>query len=93
MHSSIQFYADSFETLHSFMLIPLKLYRCLGHGLKMCILFRYNPQIFYHFFNKMNLVIFVAKVNRCKLSCVIGCFMIIAHIFKYKHKVAGKYIL
>ena len=25
--------------------IPLKLYRCLGHGLKMCILFGYNPQI------------------------------------------------
>ena len=34
----------------SFMLIALKLYRCLGHGLKMCILFEYNP----HFFRKKN---------------------------------------
>ena len=30
---------------YSFALIPLKLYRCSGHGLKMCILFGYNPQI------------------------------------------------
>ena len=29
---------------HSFMLIPLKLYKCLGHGRKMCISFGYNPQ-------------------------------------------------
>ena len=46
-------YADSFETLQVFrpwsedvgmlcMQIPLKLYRCLCHGLKMCILFGYN---------------------------------------------------
>ena len=27
------------------MLIALKLYRCLGHGLKMCILFGHNPEI------------------------------------------------
>ena len=46
----------------NFMLIPLKLYRCLGHGLKMCILFGYNPQIIH----KMKLVIFpvLAKGNR-----------------------------
>ena len=32
------------------MTIPLKLYRCLRHGLKMCISFGYNPQIiFCHF--------------------------------------------
>ena len=30
---------------YSIMSIPLKLYRCLGHGLKMSILFGYNPQI------------------------------------------------
>ena len=36
------------------MLIPLKLYRCLVHGLKMCILFGYNPQIVLSFFHKMN---------------------------------------
>ena len=44
------------------MLIPLKLYMCLGHGLKMCISFGYNPQItFCHFFHKLNLVIFTAS--------------------------------
>ena len=32
---------------YSFMPIPLTLYRCVGHGLKMCILFGYNPQIFF----------------------------------------------
>ena len=30
---------------YSFMLIPLILYMCLGHGLKMCIFSGYNPQI------------------------------------------------
>ena len=51
--------------LLQFMLIPLKLYRCLGHGLEMCILFGYNPQvIFCHFFHKMSILIFAAKVNR-----------------------------
>ena len=40
---------------YSFTLSPLKLIRCLGHGLKMCILFGYYPQIiFCHFFHKMN---------------------------------------
>ena len=36
----------------------------------------------------MNLVIFVTKVNRYKVSCVLSCFMI-AHIFKDNQKVAG----
>ena len=36
----LQFYAASFETLQVF-----------SHGLKMCILLGYNPQILYHFFN------------------------------------------
>ena len=44
------------------MPIPLKLYRCLGHDLKICISFGYNPQItFCHFFHKLNLVIFTAS--------------------------------
>ena len=32
------------------MPIVLKLYRDLGHGLKMCICFGYNPQIIFHNF-------------------------------------------
>ena len=39
---------------YSFIPIALKLYRYLGHGLKMCILFGHNPQIM--FCHKMNLV-------------------------------------
>ena len=59
------------QHLLQFTLIPLELYLCLGHGLKMCILFRYHPQIiFCHFFHKMNLVIFPAEVNRYFVSCV-----------------------
>ena len=30
---------------HSFILILLKLYRCLDHALKMCMWFGYNPEI------------------------------------------------
>ena len=55
MQLILQFLLRSFETLQV----------CLVLGLKMCVLFGYNPQIiFYHFFHKMNLVIFTAKVNR-----------------------------
>ena len=32
---------------YSFIPVPLKLYRCLDHGLKMCILLGYNPQIIF----------------------------------------------
>ena len=40
------------------MLFPLKFYRGMGRGLKMCILFEYNPQIILcYFFHKMRLVI------------------------------------
>ena len=68
------------------MLIPLKLYRYLGHGLKMCILFGYNPQIiFCHFFQKMNIVIFAAKVNRIQGILCIKLFMI-AYIFSKTNK-------
>ena len=49
---------------YSFMLSPLKLYRCLRHGLKMCISFGYNPQIiFCHNYHKLNLAIFTANMN------------------------------
>ena len=41
----------------------MRLYRCLGHGLKMCILFGYHAQIiFVTFFHKINSVIFPAEV-------------------------------
>ena len=43
------------------MRILSKLYRCFCHGLKICMWFWYSPQIFfYHFFHKLNLVIFSA---------------------------------
>ena len=46
---------------YSFISILLKLHRCFVHGLKICIWFGYNPRIiFYHFFCKLNLVIFQA---------------------------------
>ena len=46
---------------YSFTLIPLKLYRCFYHPLKICMWFGYNPQInFSHFFCNLNLVIFRA---------------------------------
>ena len=32
---------------YSFVLILLKLFGCLGHGLKMCIVFGHNPQIIF----------------------------------------------
>ena len=47
---------------YSFTPFTLKLYMCLDHGLKMCILFGHTPQIiFVTFFINRN--IFVAKVN------------------------------
>ena len=47
---------------YSFILILLKLHRCFGHGLKICMWFGYNPQIiFYHFFCYFNLGIL--KIN------------------------------
>ena len=41
------------------MPILLKLHRCFGYGLKMCMWFGYNPQIiFCHFFRNLNFVFF-----------------------------------
>ena len=41
-------------------LILLKLHRCFGHGLKICMWFGYSPQIiFYYFLRKLNLAIFL----------------------------------
>ena len=46
---------------YSLISILLKLHRCFGHGLNICMWFGYNPQIiFYHFFHKLNSVIFQA---------------------------------
>ena len=36
-------------------------YRCLDHGLKICILFGYNPQIILSLFHKMNLELYQDK--------------------------------
>ena len=60
---------------YSFILILLKLHRCFGHGLKICMWFGYNPQIiFYHFFCYFNLGIFsgvfTVKVNGYWVPCV-----------------------
>ena len=55
----LQFYADSFETLN----------RSIGHGLKTCMWFGYNPQIrFCHFFRNLNLVFFsgINTINICR---------------------------
>ena len=44
---------------YSFIPILLKLYRCLDHALKICMLFGYNPQVnFGHIFYNLNLVVF-----------------------------------
>ena len=41
------------------MLILLKLHRSIGHGLKTCMWFGYDPEIrFCHFFHNLNLVFF-----------------------------------
>ena len=47
-----------------------------------------SSDCFCHFFHKMNFVIFVTKVNRYKVSCVLSCFMI-AHILKKRTKSGG----
>ena len=45
------------------MLILLKLHRSIGHGLKTCMLFGYDPEIrFCHFFRNLNLVFFQALI-------------------------------
>ena len=55
MELLLQFYSDSFETLRG----------CLGHGLKMCILFGHFPQIiFCRLVHKVNFVYFWGKINR-----------------------------
>ena len=56
---------------YSFMRIPLKLYRCLGHGLKMCMLCGHNLRIMIcYFFHKMNLVIVATKVKDTSILCI-----------------------
>ena len=47
------------------MPILLKRYRCLGHGLKICIMFAYNPQIMIcHFFSQNELSHFFDQRER-----------------------------
>ena len=55
---------------YSFTSFALKTISCLGHGLKICILFGHNTRfIVRHFFDKMSLVIFATKINRYQVSC------------------------
>ena len=51
------------NSIYSNSVIPidLKLYRCLGRALKMCMWFEYNPHImFYYIFRNLNLVAYRA---------------------------------
>ena len=52
---------------YSFIPILSKLHLCLGHGLKICMWFGYNPQInFVTFFRKLSLAIFQAlSITKC----------------------------
>ena len=47
---------------YSCLLIVLKLHRCFGHGLKMCMLFGYNPQIILTPFPGFELCLFSASI-------------------------------
>ena len=50
---------------YNFIPILLKLYRCICQGLKMCMTFGYNPQIYFgHFFHSLNFIIF--GLNYCR---------------------------
>ena len=46
----------------SFMPIHLKLCKCFGHGLKMCMWFEYNPQIIFVTFPQVELSNFSGHV-------------------------------
>ena len=63
------------------MSIPLKLYRCLGHGRKIFILFG-----FFVTFLQYELSHLCVKNEKTQGILCIKLFMI-AHIFKDKHKV------
>ena len=60
----LEFYTNSFKTLLVF---------CFGHGLKIYIWFRYNPQIIFVTFSQVELshfsVIFYIKANRQGIPC------------------------
>ena len=59
----LHFYADSFETSGS-----------IGHGLKTCMWFGYNPQIrFCHFFHNLNVFFQVLLLSTCVDSMYIEC--------------------
>ena len=59
------------------MLIPRKLYRCLSHGLNMCILFGYNPLSIFCYFFQVDLSLF---------SGIITCIIVgtlCAHLLQF----------
>ena len=70
---------------YSFMPIVLKIYRCFGHGLKICIYFVYNPQIiFCYYFSQIGLSLFIGIYYYQDMNVLFTRFMI-AHILKDKH--------
>ena len=75
---------------NSYISIILKLHRCFGHGLNICIWFGYNPQIdFSHFLRKLNLVIFwiffSIKVNIVGTLCAQLLLQFYADSFETSH--------
>ena len=59
---------------NSFMPNPLKLYRCIGHGLEVCILLEYNPHINFVTLHQINLIIFQSLLHsKCLDSRYIVC--------------------
>ena len=74
------------------MMTPLKLYRCLGHGLRMCI---YHLDIilrlFLSLFNKLNLLVFMIEVNIFKVLCLgnssfYGDFLDTLQVFRSRYE-------
>ena len=75
------------------MLSTLKLYRCLGHGLKMGISFGYNPQIiFCHFFSQVELSHFYDQSDGFKVHCnTMQFYTILYETFACAYVRAGRY--
>ena len=58
------------------MLILLKLHRSIGHGLKTCMWFGYNPQIrFCHFFRNLN-VVFFSGINTINIIIIDSMYLV-----------------
>ena len=69
------------------MPILLKLYRSLGHGLKMCILFRYTPHTIFATLSLNELSHFC---DRSEKILHVGVLCIKAHISQYRFTVRLK---